>query len=259
MSAEAEVRQFTSTIDGFLGTWNHADKIRFFAWFQHTVLGKPRFVTKDIASCYDALNYDKPNISQFLADMEKRKPKVLLRNGDGYALEGRIRDEFDRRFGSRESTVVVDRLLSDLPGKIPDQAEREFLSEALTCFRNKAFRASVVMTWNLTYFHLCHYILKHKLAEFNTEYPIQFPGIHKKAKAPVIATYEDFSSDLKESEVIRICRAANILTKEQAKALDRQIDRRNTAAHPSTTSITYIQAEEFIHDLITNVVLTISI
>ena len=122
------------------------------------------------------------------------------------------------------------------------------LTEALICFRNKAFRASIVMTWNLTFFHLCTNVLKHKRAEFNAEYPVRYAGIHKKAKAPVIAKIEDFSSDLKESEMI-----------EQFNALDRQIGRRNSSADPSTTVITYLQAEEFIHDLIENVVLTIKI
>ena len=56
---------------------------------------------------------------------------------------------------------------------------------------------------------------------------------------------------------MEICRSANIITKEQYNALDRQIGRRNSAAHPSTTVISVLQAEEFIHDLVTNVVLTI--
>ncbi len=113
------------------------------------------------------------------------------------------------------------------------------------------------MTWNVTFFHLCHYVLKYKLADFNAEYPRRFQGIHKKAKAPTIATYDDFASDLKESEVTEICRSANIITREQFNVLDRQIVRRNSAAHPSTTVITVLEAEEFIHDLVTNVVLTL--
>ena len=102
-------------------------------------------------------------------------------------------------------------------------------------------------------------MLKHKLAEFNAEYPVRFGGIHKKAKAPLIAKYEDFAADLKESEVIAICKSANIITQEQAKALERQIGRRNDSAHPSMMVITYIQAEECIHDLVANVVLTIAL
>jgi len=182
-----------------------------------------------------------------------------------------LREEIEEELGERQfafeptakdnrgSTVEVDKLLSDLPGKVPDAAEKSFLAEALICFRNQAFRAAIVMTWNLTYFHLCHYILKHKLAEFNAQYPIRYLGKHNKAAAPVIKTYEDFSVDLKESEVIEMCKSAGIITKEQFKILARGLDRRNTGAHPSTTAITILQAEECIHDLITNVVLRITI
>jgi hypothetical protein len=220
---------------------------------------KDRFVTADITGCFDQLNYPKPNVSQYLSDIKKRKPPVFLRDGRGLYMEGSVRADYDKRYSGRESTVKVERLLADLPGKIPDAAERDFLSEALICFRNKAFRAAIVMTWNLAYFHLCHYVLKHKLTEFNAEYPKRLPGLHKKAKAPVIANYDAFASDLKESEVIEICRSANIITREQFNALDRQIGRRNSAAHPSTTVITVLQAEEFIHDLVTNLVLTLTI
>jgi hypothetical protein len=48
--------------------------------------------------------------------------------------------------------------LLELPAKIPDLAERSFLDEGLRCLRCKAFRASIVMTWNLAYDHLCRYI-----------------------------------------------------------------------------------------------------
>ena len=258
MATDTELKALVDTIDGFAG-WGHVDKIKLFAWFQHAMKKKDRFGTADITACFDQLHYPRPNVSQYLKDMVEKKPPVLLRDGKGLYMEGSVRAEYDKSYGGRESTVKVEKLLMELPGKIPDAAERDFLSEALICFRNKAFRASIVMTWNLTFFHLCHYVLKYKLAEFNAEYPTRHPGIHRRAKAPTIATYDDFSSDLKESEMIEICRSANIITKEQFNALDRQIGRRNSAAHPSTTVITFLQAEEFIHDLVTNVVLTITI
>jgi hypothetical protein len=259
MSLDPALKTITEGISGF-PSLGHAERIRFFAWFLLAIKNKPLFTTADISGCYDGFGYARPNISQFLKDMAERKPAVLLRRGSGYILEGKVRAEYDTKYlPARDATVKVDKLLADLPGKVPDAAERDFLSEALICFRNKAFRASIVMTWNLTFFHLCTNVLKHKRAEFNAEYPVRYAGIHKKAKAPVIAKIEDFSSDLKESEMIEICRSANIITKEQFNALDRQIGRRNSSAHPSTTVITYLQAEEFIHDLIENVVLTIKI
>lgn len=237
--------------------WNHTEKIKFFAWFLHTFRNNERVTGTDIGRCYDDLHEERPtSIAPFMVSLEKKNPKDMIRDSAGYRLVKTVRDQFDSRYSQRGTTAKVEKLLADLPGKIPDQAESEFLTEALTCFQNSAFRAAIVMTWNLTFFHLCAYVLTHKKAEFNAEYPKRFPGLHKKAKAPVIVNYADFGSDLKESEVVEICRSANIITKEQFNALDRQIGRRNSAAHPSTTVITVLQAEEFIHDLITNVVLT---
>jgi hypothetical protein len=253
----AELEELVATIPEF-SRWSHAEKIKFFAWFLHTHNNKERVTGTEIGYCYDVLHEERPSaISPFLTGMEKKNPKEAIRDRTGFRLVKTVRDQFDARYGQRGTTVKVEKLLADLPGKIPDQAERDFLSEALTCFQNYAFRASIVMTWNLTFFHLCHHVLKHKLADFNAEYPRRYPGIHKKAKAPTIATYDDFASDLKESEVVEICRSANIITREQFNALDRQIGRRNSAAHPSTTVITVLEAEEFIHDLVTNVVLPI--
>jgi hypothetical protein len=239
-------------------SWNHAEKIKFFAWFLHTHQNKERVTGSDVGRCYDALHEERPTgIQPFLHQMERKSPKEAIRDAAGFRLVKNVRDEFDAKYRQRRATVAVEKLLSELPGKIPDRAESEFLNEALTCFHNKAYRAAIVMTWNLTFFHLCHYVLNHKLADFNSEYPRRLPGLYKKAKAPVIASYDDFASDLKESEVTEICRSANIISREQFNALDRQIGRRNSAAHPSTTVITVLQAEEFIHDLVTNVVLTI--
>jgi hypothetical protein len=255
----SDLEDLVSRISEF-SKWSHAEKIKFFAWFLHTSKKAERVTGTEIGHCYDSLHEERPSaISPFLTSMEKKNPKEAIRDSAGFRLVKGVREHFDAKYGQRKTTVKVEKLLADLPGKIPDQAESDFLSEALTCFHNSAFRAAIVMTWNLTFFHLCTHVLNYRLADFNAEYPKRFPGLHKKAKAQSIVNYEDFSSDLKESEIVEICRSANIITKEQFNALDRQIARRNSAAHPSTTVITVLQAEEFIHDLVTNVVLTIKL
>lgn len=254
MTSESDLETLIAGIHGF-ADWTHADRIRLFAWFQHAVKDKPTFTTGDLSACYDALNYERPNVSQFLSDMANRKPAVLLRKRTGYILEARIRADYDAKYGKRGATIAVDRALAELPGKIPDMAEKHFLQEALICFNNGACRAAIVMMWNLTYFHLCHYILKHKLAEFNAAYPGRFAGLYKRAKVPTIARYEDLSVDLEESEVIAVAKAAGVVTHDQWKILDAKLGRRNSAAHPSTVVFLPIHTEEYILDLATNIVL----
>jgi hypothetical protein len=142
--------------------------------------------------------------------------------------------------------------LIELPSKISDLAERSFLDEAVRCFRCKAFRAAIVMTLNLAYDHLCGYVLTtpNRLADFNLHLPKSFP----KARISAVNNRGDFT-ELKESEVLQVCRSANVITNDIFKIFKEKLDKRNTAAHPSTVEIAPHTAEEYIIDLITNSIL----
>ena len=74
-----------------------------------------------------------------------------------------------------------------------------------------------------------------------------------------IANYDDFSIVLKESEVIDICKSAKIINPNLHKILKEKLEKRNTAAHPSTVRVTQVQAEAFIDELIRNAVLGLRI
>ena len=172
----ADLKDFVSRVPEYSG-WNHAEKIKFFAWFLHTLEAKPYVNGADIAVCYSTLHDEQPSsIAPFLSNMEKKTPKEAIKESRGYSLVKKVRDELDATYLKRRTTVMVEKLLADLPGKIPDHAERVFLEEALTCFRNSAFRAAIVMTWNLTYFHMCQHVIAHKLAEFNASTRSNFPA-----------------------------------------------------------------------------------
>ncbi|MFT3687729.1 hypothetical protein [Paenirhodobacter sp.] len=57
------------------------------------------------------------------------------------------------------SIVAVSKLLSDLPAKAPNDAERDFRNEAISCYKVKAYRSAIVMAWNLTCDHLTSWLL----------------------------------------------------------------------------------------------------
>jgi len=182
--------------------------------------------------------------------MEQRKPKAILKRRGGYCLERKIREDLTEKFGKRRATVAVDKLLIELPQRVPNLAERAYLDEALVCFRNGAFRAAIVMTWNLAYDHLCEFVLGKHLAAFNTQLPKTYP----KAGISSISKRDDVS-ELKENQVLQVCRSANIVSGSLHKVLKEKLDRRNVAAHPSGVATSQLTAEEFIQDLIENVVL----
>jgi hypothetical protein len=168
-----------------------------------------------------------------------------------YTLGRAIRTELDAKYGTHHSVVQVSKLLSDLPGKIPDLAEKTFLAEALKCYRVEAYRSSIVMTWNLAYSHFLHWILKDpaRLAVFNATITVRYP----KKTGITIAAYDDFGDALLESEVIEICGTAGLLNKNIKKILKEKLDKRNTAAHPSTVVVVQSQADDVVTDLVNNV------
>ncbi len=101
--------------------------------------------------------------------------------------------------------------------------------------------------------------MRHKLAEFNNTYKIRYRKKWDDAKVQTTANYDDFSIDLKESEVIEICKSAHIINPNLHKILTEKLGKRNVAAHPSTVHVTQVQAEAFIDKLIRNAVLGLPI
>jgi hypothetical protein len=140
-----------------------------------------------------------------------------------------------------------------LPGRAADAADREFLEECLICFRHRAFRAAVVMAWNLAYDHLCVWVLKdaQRLAAFNAGFVTRYPN---EKKFTAITKRDDFT-EWKESQVICACKTSGVISDSVNKILEEKLRRRNLAAHPSGTKTTEPTAEEFIKDLVENVVL----
>jgi hypothetical protein len=231
---------------------SHAEKIKAFAWHLHTHRKMDRFTQADIRTCYDCLHYAKPeNVSACFQQLQQKKPPELLKDKRGYRLEGRVRGAYDAKYGTRPLTIVVDTLLADLPGKVSGEAERLFLDEAISCFRIKAFRAAIVMTWNVAYDHFEEWIIHNHLADFNARIAVRYP-----AKAGVVIKIkEDFNDHFKESEVIEISKSAGFLHDNIKKILNDKLTRRNLAAHPSLIEVTQYQAEDVISDLVNNVIL----
>lgn len=233
------------------------DKICLFGWWLHTQGEVESFGNSEIRECYRQLASAPPDLSVYLPRMadKNRKPPYLLREKGEYKLEGTVRRRLDQLYGSQPTTIAVTKLLSDLPAKIPDIAERTFLSEALKCYQVEAFRAAIVMAWNLAFDHMLRWIMADpaRLANFNAAIPRRYP----KKPAITIATREGFE-ELKESEVIDVCNNAGLFSGNIGKILREKLDRRNMAAHPSTVVVTQPQADDVITDLVNNVVLALS-
>jgi hypothetical protein len=231
------------------------EKIKLFAWWLHTHAGKELFGPAEIRSCFNKLHIDEPPaLATYLSRMETGKD-VLKERGQ-YKLARPVRAELDKKYGVHHTVVAVSKLLSDLPSKIPNVEERAFLKEALKCYRNEAYRACIVMTWNLAYAHLLDWIVREptRLAGFNAAITTRFPRITKVQ----ITKYDDFLDELKESQVIEICNTASLFNSNIFKILKEKLDKRNIAAHPSSVVVVQSQADDVVTDLVNNVVLALT-
>ncbi|WP_010586684.1 hypothetical protein [Schlesneria paludicola] len=244
------VSEFVASVSGF-ERLNFTEKIKRYCWYLTSHAGKHRFSASDIAKCFDDSLCSKPSsIGPFLKSLTDQKPAFLHRRGNVYELSRQAIIKLEAKLGQRATTVAVHSLLQTLPSRISILSERTYLEEALICFRNGAFRATVVMTWNVAYDHLCNLILNAHLAHFNSQLPKSYP----KADIQAVAVRDDFEC-LKESQVLQVAKSANVISGSVHKIMKEKLDRRNIAAHPSGVIITQLTAEDFVVDLIQNVVL----
>jgi hypothetical protein len=247
-----ELADLVTQIEGF-DQAAPRDKIQLFAWFLHTHRNKEVFISADIRACFSSLHLADPNVPKYLARMLEYGEIIKVR--DGFKLERTVRIALDGKLGMHQTVIQVSKLLADLPGKVPDIAEKNFLAEAIKCYRVEAYRACVIMTWNLAYSHLVHWILRDvgRLTQFNSSIAVRYP----KKSAMRITNYDDLQEHLKESEVIEICNTASLLNGNIIRILKEKLGRRNAAAHPSSVVIVQSQADDVVTDLVNNLVLSL--
>jgi hypothetical protein len=248
MSLSLFVRQLPN-----FSTLSHADKVKHFAWFIHVKRDKDEFQVADIRQCYDELDLDLPsNLARSIDALTEKKPPELLKKAGTYRLHMNVRNLLDGRYGKPDSTLIVEKALSELPARMSNSNERSFLEETLICYQYQAFRATIVMAWNLAYDHLLNWVLSDptRLATFNQGIPKRNP---KKAHI-VIRQREDFE-DLQEGEVVDVVGNVSGITANMKRLLVEKLGRRNTYAHPSTLQISKPQVDDMITDLVNNIVL----
>jgi hypothetical protein len=260
-----EKETLQNLIRGFSGfeSWGLQKQLPLIAWFLHRVSKQQIFAEEDIRRCFHYLDFKFLPDPKLVKEELSRCPNIVrsfqgyhdgigYREQTGYKLNFRTCDKYDKHLLSTSRFIEIDKLLKALPSQIAITEEKTFLEETIQCYSCGANRAAIVMCWNLTFSHVCHFVLKDpsRLTSFNKQLSIKFP------KATMINTFDDFSR-FKESEVLDVCYSAKLVNKNQYKILKEKLDRRNMAAHPSTVRFTQIDVEHYILDLINNVVLAL--
>jgi hypothetical protein len=249
-----EINDFVSRLPNLQELQSY-ELVEYFIYFLTVINGKPCVKTPEIEECFRKAHLPAyPHISQYLSRKSSNKTgqtPIFIRDTEGYCLTRFKKDELDKKIREEPVKRETSRTLSELLNKLVVDSERAFLKEAIDCYEIGAYRAAIIMVWILTLDHLYEYILKHKLAAFNTELA---KIKDKRIKVDVIANKDDFC-DIPESKFIEISRAANIISNDVRKILDVKLGIRNSCAHPSGIVVAQAKATDYIQDLVSNVLL----
>lgn len=249
-----EIEIFTSSVKVFFDL-KSTEQIDYFVYFLTIEKQLATTQATAIRNCFllvDISPYS--NISQYLNNNTKGKNKLppkFLRIKDGFQLHRSLKTSIESSIDKKPLKAKANKDLRLLLTHITNPAQNEFLKEAIDCLEISAYRASIVMVWNLTIDHLFAYILKHKLSAFNSALAL---NTDKRIKITSVGDRDDFN-EMPENKFIEFCRVAKIISNDIRKILDTKLGIRNTFAHPSNLKVSETKAIEFIEDLVNNVIL----
>lgn len=131
--------------------------------------------------------------------------------------------------------------------------EQILLADALRCLECGAFRAAIVMGWNLTFERLRRWIFRSprkRKAAFNAALVTKPKS--KNVNHKPLQIYEDFY-ELSERQILDIAYEAKLFSKQKHQVLINALSDRNHFAHPSSRRATSATAAGYIENLVVNI------
>jgi hypothetical protein len=220
------------------------------------------FSIRDVEDVLNALAFPTLPVLSHLMGLELEKiliSKPYSGPGRSHGYEYRMardaRQAYANELRQRETPSepekqVVSEQLKLLAAAVGNTNEKVFLEETLLCLEVGAYRAAIVMGWNLAFDHLRRFVFVHKLTEFNSILTTQVRK--KKSTYGPVVKIEDFPEG--EFFTLEVCREAGILLKPHFTILDNALKDRNLFAHPSQVQASPAIAAGHIDKLVRNIV-----
>ncbi len=248
----ASIKAFVAKIPGFYELTNRAKIV--YAAYHLTSVGQSPFSARDLETFFNLLTIPVSRISQILSEESKArggKGKFLKTKGRGYQLNGSIYAKIENAVEKIPELKLLDDELTMLISSVTETDERLMLEEAMKCYRVGSNRAVIILIWIAAMYHLEKYTLRNYLAAFNSA-ASRHPD--KRVSKLIVRKIDDFT-ELKETDLITLLRSSGVISNSIRNMLDGRLRERNTAAHPSSVSISGPKAVEFSYDIVSNVIL----
>lgn len=143
-------------------------------------------------------------------------------------------------------------MLRDLPSTMQlTGAQQRLCDETVSCIERAAFRAAIVMGWNLAYDYIRQWVFDSHLAEFNGSLTAEYVRRDGRPVYEEIVAYEDFfGGSPSERVMIDTCFSATLFGERVRDNLRFFLRRRNDYAHPTFRSPTPEQTNAYVKDLL---------
>ena len=161
------------------------------------------------------------------------------------AIHGNIKIEFtplDKLIGNPKVNEPEIEDLEKLVFTLKSKDEREYLLEAIQCFRSGALKAGIVFTWSAFI-----RILQNRC--INKGYKSINLAAEKLKFSKRFAKITDFES-IKETNLLKLALELKIISKHQKSQMDNNLDLRNHCGHPSSYKPEINKAKAFIEDIV---------
>lgn len=248
-----KIEEFTDEIVDFY-SMSSSDQIKYLVYYLLIVYkqdGVKPFEVKKLFESLHILPYS--NIPKYLNEKSsgKKLDRLFIKKKDSFYLIKETKEHIDLNYNHSKPKLKVSAELKDLAIKITNPNQNAFFEETIKCFAVGAYRATIIMSWNLTVNHLFEYILANKLTEFNI---VLAGNMDRRIRITSVSIKDDFN-EIPENKFIEFCRSARIISNDVRKILDTNLGIRNSAAHPSNISFTENKTISIVEDLINNVIL----
>jgi site-specific recombinase XerD len=150
---------------------------------------------------------------------------------------------FDRIVSNSEKKEIEIDDLESIIFSLENEDEKEYLMEAISCFRVGALRAGIVFSWVA-----CTRFIQNKSIEYG--YPAINSALQKSnAGGKKIKGLDDFET-LKDFTILSIAFELGVITKHQKSQLENNLDLRNHCGHPSSYTPEINKAKAFVEDIV---------
>ena len=195
------------------------------------------FSEGDIIAIFDAVAISTGTVSWHLNRLRNDGFFIAKPGPDGvaaYKLEREMRHRLqnETRYqplaqpDAEPEKQAVSHQLEQLESRLTDADEAEFLRETLVCLQCQAFRAAIVMGWNLAFDHVRGWIFRHHLVAFNAE--LTQRNRTRNQKYDAVQDKGEFPES--ERTVLEIARDSGILNKHHFTTLQNALNLRHRCA-----------------------------